>query len=121
MQDRRLGSAPFRALTAEEDEEVVKRINASGARLVFIGLGCPKQDLFAYEHRGRLQAVLVCVGAAFDFHAGVKKMAPAWMQRSGLEWLFRLSQEPGRLWRRYLATNSIFLWKLCLALLGGQR
>ena len=74
--------------------------------------GCPKQDLFAYDHRDTIRAVQVCVGAAFDFHAGVKPMAPAWMQRRGLEWLYRLIQEPGRLWRRYLVTNSIFLAKL---------
>jgi exopolysaccharide biosynthesis WecB/TagA/CpsF family protein len=102
---------PFRALTPEEDRAVVERINGSGAGLVFIGLGCPKQDQFAYEHRESVRAVQVCVGAAFDFHAGVKRMAPAWMQRHGLEWLFRVSQEPGRLWRRYLLTNSLFLAK----------
>ncbi|HLJ96406.1 MAG TPA: WecB/TagA/CpsF family glycosyltransferase [Gemmataceae bacterium] len=108
---------PFRPLQLEEDRAVVERINRSGAGLVFIGLGCPKQDLFAYEHRNSLQAVQVCVGAAFDFHAGVKKMAPRWMQRHGLEWLYRVSQEPGRLWRRYLITNSLFLMKLGMALI----
>lgn len=106
---------PFRPLLPEEDQAVVERIQRSGAGLVFIGLGCPKQDLFAYEHRERLQAVQVCVGAAFDFHAGVKKMAPGWMQRRGLEWLYRVCQEPGRLWRRYLVTNSLFLMKLAMA------
>jgi exopolysaccharide biosynthesis WecB/TagA/CpsF family protein len=110
---------PFRPLTFEEDEAVVERINASGAGLVFIGLGCPKQDLFAAEHRDRIRAVQVCVGAAFDFHAGVKSVAPAWMQRRGLEWLYRLWQEPGRLWRRYLVTNSIFLAKLAAAFVRG--
>lgn len=112
---------PFRPLTEEEDRAVTERINRSGARLVFIGLGCPKQDRFAHAHRQTIQAVQICVGAAFDFHAGIKKMAPAWMQRSGLEWLFRLSQEPGRLWRRYLVTNSLFLLKLALALPGARR
>ena len=91
---------PFCPLLPEEDRAVVERINRSGAGLVFIGLGCPKQDLFAYEHRELIEAVQVCVGAAFDFHAGVKKMAPSWMQRHGLEWLYRVSQEPSRLWRR---------------------
>jgi N-acetylglucosaminyldiphosphoundecaprenol N-acetyl-beta-D-mannosaminyltransferase len=100
---------PFRPLTAEEDEAVVRRVNGSGAAILFIGLGCPKQDHFAADHSDRIEAVQVCVGAAFDFHAGAKRMAPAWMQRRGLEWLFRLSQEPGRLWRRYLETNSIFI------------
>ena len=98
----------FRALTSEEDEQLVQRINQSGAGLVFLGLGCPRQEIFADEHRDRIQAVQLCVGAAFDFHAGNKKMAPPWMQRCGLEWLFRLLQEPGRLWRRYLVTNSLF-------------
>lgn len=103
---------PFRPLTDEEDREVVKRINASGARLVFIGLGCPKQDHFAFDHRDRVEAVQLCVGAAFDFHAGTKPMAPAWMQGHGLEWLFRLCCEPRRLARRYLVTNTLFVVKL---------
>ena len=90
-------SPPFRELTPEEDAEMVERVNASGAGLMFIGLGCPKQDLFAYEHRDKVHAVQVCVGAAFDFHAGVKPMAPDLMQRYGLEWLYRLLQEPRRL------------------------
>ena len=114
-------SPPFRRLTAEEDRAVVDRINGSGAGLVFIGLGCPKQDVFAAEHRDRIRAVQICVGAAFDFHAGVKKTAPAWMQRRGLEWLFRLCEEPGRLWKRYLMTNSLFLWMLLCAWLAPSR
>jgi N-acetylglucosaminyldiphosphoundecaprenol N-acetyl-beta-D-mannosaminyltransferase len=104
-------SPPFRPLSEEEDERVVRRINESGAGLVFIGLGCPKQDHFAFEHREKLNGVQICVGAAFDFHAGVKKIAPAWMQRRGLEWLYRLLSEPRRLFRRYLVTNSIFVKK----------
>ncbi len=109
-------SPPFRPLTPEEDEQMVQRLNASGAGIVFIGLGCPKQDLFAYDHRDRIQAVQVCVGAAFDFHAGAVSQAPGWMQRFGLEWFYRLIQEPRRLWRRYLVTNSIFLAKLFAAM-----
>lgn len=105
-------SPPFRPLTSQEDEEVVKRINSSGAGVVFIGLGCPLQEKFAYEHRHKIRAVQICVGAAFDFHAGNKKMAPPWMQKASLEWLFRLFQEPRRLWRRYLYTNGVFLWKI---------
>ena len=114
-------SPPYRALTPEEDAALVERIRASGARLVFIGLGCPKQDLFAYQHRQTIDAVQVCVGAAFDFHAGAKKMAPAFMQRNGLEWLYRLSQEPSRLWKRYLVTNSIFLAKFARAMWNRRR
>ena len=101
---------PFRPLTAEEDAEVVERINASGAKLVFIGIGSPKQEVFAHAHRDSIHAVQLCVGAAFDFHAGAKKMAPAWMQKRGLEWLFRLTQEPKRLWKRYLVANSTFVF-----------
>jgi exopolysaccharide biosynthesis WecB/TagA/CpsF family protein len=104
-------SPPFRPLTPQEDAEMVRRINASGARIVFIGLGCPKQDHFAADHAGVIRAVQVCVGAAFEFHAGTKPMAPPWLQRHGLEWLYRLFCEPRRLWRRYLHTNSEFLWK----------
>jgi N-acetylglucosaminyldiphosphoundecaprenol N-acetyl-beta-D-mannosaminyltransferase len=105
-------SPPFRPLSEEEDRAVVARIRGSGARIVFVGLGCPLQDAFAATHRALLDAVLVCVGAAFDFHAGTKRMAPGWMQRNGLEWLFRLAEEPRRLWRRYLVTNTIFVARL---------
>jgi exopolysaccharide biosynthesis WecB/TagA/CpsF family protein len=107
-------SPPFRKLSIEEDAEMVRRINDSGAGIVFIGLGCPKQDHFAADHRDRIRGVQVCVGAAFDFHAGHKKVAPAWMQRRGLEWLYRLIQEPRRLWRRYLVTNTLFIQKFVL-------
>jgi exopolysaccharide biosynthesis WecB/TagA/CpsF family protein len=100
---------PFRPLTAEEDEAVVERINASGAGIVFLGIGCPKQEAFAFEHRARIGALMLCVGAAFDLHAGVKRMAPRLMQRLSLEWLYRLWQEPRRLWRRYFVTNSMFI------------
>lgn len=114
-------SPPFRSLTDEEDRQVVERINASGAGVVFIGLGCPKQDVFALEHRSRINAVQVCVGAAFDFHAGAKRSAPGWMQRHGLEWVFRLSEEPWRLWKRYLVTNTLFVAMLVRAWLSPRR
>ncbi len=84
-------------------------INASGAGLVFVGLGCPKQERWMDDHRGRVEAVMIGVGAAFDYHAGTLPRAPAWMQRFGLEWLHRLAHEPRRLWRRYLTTNSRFV------------
>lgn len=103
-------SPPFRPLTRQEKAATVARINASGAGLLFIGLGCPRQDLFAYEQRRVIKAVQLCVGAAFDFHAGTKRMAPQWMQKRGLEWLFRMCQEPARLSRRYLHANTIFLF-----------
>lgn len=102
-------SPPFRELTAVEDEAVVDAINASGAGTVWVGLGCPKQELWMAAHRGRIKAVMVGVGAAFDYHAGTIERAPRWMQRNGLEWLHRLASEPRRLWRRYLVTNTLFV------------
>jgi N-acetylglucosaminyldiphosphoundecaprenol N-acetyl-beta-D-mannosaminyltransferase len=102
-------SPPFRPLSADEDAAVVDRINRSGARTVWVSLGCPKQEAWMAAHRGRVQAVMVGVGAAFDFHAGVLPRAPRWMRDHGLEWLHRLASEPGRLWRRYLLTNSLFM------------
>ncbi len=110
-------SPPFRPLTAEEEADVIDRIHSSGAGIVFVGLGFPKQDHFAGAMQGRLRAVLVNVGAAFDFHAGTKPTAPRWMQARGLEWLYRLCHEPRRLWRRYLTTNSRFVVKFTVALL----
>jgi N-acetylglucosaminyldiphosphoundecaprenol N-acetyl-beta-D-mannosaminyltransferase len=103
-------SPPFRALTAEEDEAMVAQINASGAHIVFVGLGCPKQEIWMAEHRGRVNAVMVGVGAAFDYHAGTIPRAPRWMRRNSLEWLHRLASEPRRLWKRYLVTNAAFLF-----------
>jgi N-acetylglucosaminyldiphosphoundecaprenol N-acetyl-beta-D-mannosaminyltransferase len=100
----------FRRLNENERAEVVDRINASGARAVLVGLGCPRQEAWAFEHRRSLPMPILAVGAAFDFHAGTLSQAPAWMQRRGLEWLYRLSQEPGRLWHRYLVLNPLYLW-----------
>ena len=102
-------SPPFRELSPAEKKAAVKRIQDSGAGVVFIGLGCPRQELFAAAHRKEIPAVQVCVGAAFEIHAGLKPMAPRWMQRVGLEWFFRLANEPQRLWRRYLVTNTVFV------------
>ena len=113
-------SPPFRRLSDVETTAVIDRINASGAGLVFIGLGCPRQDVFAHDNRHAIRPVQLCVGAAFDFHAGTKKMAPAWMQKRGLEWLFRLTQEPGRLWRRYLVTNTTFVFLMARRLVTGR-
>ena len=102
-------SPPFRELTPDEDDAIVQRINASGAGTVWVSLGCPKQELWMAAHRGRVQAVMIGVGAAFDFHAGTVTRAPLWMQHHGLEWLHRLASEPRRLWRRYLVTNPLFI------------
>ena len=106
-------SPPFRPLTQEEDAEMVRRLNESGEGLVFVALGCPKQEKWMAEHADRVNAVLLGVGAAFDFHAGRIARAPVWMQRLGMEWLARLLADPRRLWRRYLVTNTVFiLWVL---------
>jgi N-acetylglucosaminyldiphosphoundecaprenol N-acetyl-beta-D-mannosaminyltransferase len=99
---------PFRPLLPEEDELTTAAINAAGVRILFVGLGSPAQDRWMHAHRGRVRAVMLGVGAAFDFLAGTKPQAPRWMQRSGLEWLFRLVTEPRRLWRRYLRQNPRF-------------
>ncbi|MBT9460164.1 MAG: WecB/TagA/CpsF family glycosyltransferase [Rugosibacter sp.] len=102
-------SPPFRLATAEEDEADVARINAAGAGTVWVSLGCPKQEQWMAAHRGRVNAVMIGVGAAFDYHAGTIKRAPKWMQNAGLEWLHRLCSEPRRLWKRYLVTNTLFI------------
>ncbi len=102
-------SPPFRALTPEEDAGAVERIDRSGARILFVGLGCPRQEQWVSAHLGRVRAVMLAVGAAFDFLAGSKPQAPRWMQRAGLEWLFRLASEPRRLWRRYLVGGPRFV------------
>jgi N-acetylglucosaminyldiphosphoundecaprenol N-acetyl-beta-D-mannosaminyltransferase len=103
-------SPPFRPLTSAEQERVVAEIDGSGARVVWVGTGQPKQELWMSEMRSRLQApLLVGVGAAFDFHAGIVSQAPGWMQRNGLEWAYRLSREPRRLWRRYASQNPRFV------------
>lgn len=94
-------SPPFRPLTGEEDEAFVQQITASGARIVFVGLGCPRQERWCAEHKGRIPAVMLAVGAAFDFHAGQLRQSPAVLQRLGLEWAYRLAMEPRRLWKRY--------------------
>jgi N-acetylglucosaminyldiphosphoundecaprenol N-acetyl-beta-D-mannosaminyltransferase len=98
-------------LTPAEDAEVTATINASKAGTVWVSLGCPKQEKWMAAHRNRIQAVMIGVGAAFDFHAGTSKRAPSWMQHHGLEWLHRMASEPGRLSGRYFQTNSIFLFK----------
>jgi N-acetylglucosaminyldiphosphoundecaprenol N-acetyl-beta-D-mannosaminyltransferase len=103
-------SPPFRALTAEEDAHIVTQLNQAAPDIIWVGLGTPKQDLWMAAHRSQLNApVLIAVGAAFDFHAGKISQAPKWMQSAGLEWLFRLIQEPRRLWYRYLVYNPLFV------------
>ncbi|WP_448208391.1 WecB/TagA/CpsF family glycosyltransferase [Azospirillum sp. sgz302134] len=104
---------PFRPLTPREDAEVISAINASGADIVWVGLSTPKQERWMAEHRAKLDApVLIGVGAAFDFHAGLKRQAPRLVQRSGFEWLFRLVSEPRRLWKRYAVNNPAFVLRV---------
>jgi len=114
-------SPPFRPLTLQEDLAVVERINAVQPDIVWVGMSTPKQERWMAEHVGRLSApVLVGVGAAFDFHAGLKRQAPRWVQKRGLEWLFRLLMEPRRLWRRYFINNPWFLWLILIQTLGKE-
>ena len=114
------GSKPsaFRKLAEAEQRVIALEIRQSGAGIVFAGLGCPRQEIWAYENAALIGLPLVAVGAAFDFHAGVLPQAPGWMQRSGLEWLFRLGQEPRRLWKRYLYLNPLYLFLLVGELTG---
>ncbi|HEX4957471.1 MAG TPA: WecB/TagA/CpsF family glycosyltransferase [Lacibacter sp.] len=100
----------FREATPEEDAADIRKINESGANIVLVGRGCPRQEIWVSDHLGKINAAMMAVGAAFDFHAGVIKQAPRWMQQRGLEWLYRLVKEPKRLWKRYLITNSFFIY-----------
>ncbi|NIM10386.1 MAG: WecB/TagA/CpsF family glycosyltransferase [Candidatus Aminicenantes bacterium] len=100
----------FRDATPEEDEADIQKINAADAHIVLVGRGCPRQEVWVADHLGKINAVMMAVGAAFDFHAGKLKQAPKWMQDHGLEWFYRLVKEPGRLWKRYLTTNSYFIY-----------
>jgi exopolysaccharide biosynthesis WecB/TagA/CpsF family protein len=106
-----VGSEPsaFRKLRADEKTALQQRIRSTGASIVFVGLGCPRQEIFAYELRDSLSGPVLAVGAAFPLLAGTLPQAPPWMQRFGLEWLFRLLAEPRRLWRRYLLLNPAYL------------
>ena len=101
---------PFRALTPEEDQSIIREINEAGVNLLFVGIGCPKQEIWMAEHKGKLDCVMFGVGAAFDFISGSKKHAPVWMQRACLEWLYRLGAEPRRLGKRYLKQNPRFIY-----------
>lgn len=101
---------PFRPLTEEEDQEAVRQINGSGADFVWVALGAPKQEKWMYEHRGRVNGLMIGVGAAFDFIAGTVRRAPMWMQKLCLEWVYRICQDPKRMFPRYVSTNFAFLW-----------
>lgn len=110
----------FRQLAAEEKVDLIAEIHAHQVQLLFVGLGCPRQEVWAYEFKEGLQLPVVAVGAAFNFHAGWLSQAPKWMQRSGLEWLYRLLREPGRLWKRYLFLNPSYLCLLACQKFGWR-
>ncbi|GGR29205.1 WecB/TagA/CpsF family glycosyltransferase [Deinococcus ruber] len=113
---------PFRKLSPEEDKVVIEKINQSGANIVWVGLSTPKQEMWMADHLNMLEAnIMVGVGAAFDFHAGLKKQAPRWIQRSGFEWLYRTLIEPKRLWKRYFYNNPRFIMKIIQQKLGLRK
>jgi hypothetical protein len=111
----------FRRLTPEEKAELTERIQSSGAAILLVGLGCPRQETFAYEFRDHLSIPILAIGAAFPFLAGLTREAPVWMGRVGLEWFFRLLSEPQRLWRRYLYLNPAYLVLVALQAVGISR
>lgn len=113
-------SPPFRPLSSDEDLSVVQRINESDINVLFVGIGCPKQELWMAKHKDQVNCVMLGVGAAFDFIAGSKRHAPRWMQKFGLEWLYRLLSEPKRLWKRYLKQNPRFIYYFGRQLLFGK-
>jgi len=115
-----MSPSKFRRTSESEKCEIVSKIKGSGAAIAFVGLGCPRQEVWAYEYKKELSIPIVSVGAAFAFHAGAMPQAPQWMQRNGLEWVFRLSCEPRRLWRRYLLLNPLYLALLFLQVCGFE-
>lgn len=112
---------PFRPLTREENAAIIQKIHASGAGLVLLSLGCPKQEYWMHQHKGKIQAVMIGLGGVFPVVAGVHKRAPLWMRNVGLEWCYRLIQEPRRLWIRYLRTSPSFIWLALRQLLTLKR
>lgn len=112
---------PFRPLTRTEDEEVVQKINNSGAGIVLVSLGCPKQELWMAQHKNRINAVMIGLGGAFPVYAGIHKRAPGVVRSMGFEWLYRLIQEPKRLWGRYSSTMPIFIWLALKQLLNTPK
>jgi len=111
---------PFRSLSPEEDFNVSQEINNANVDILFVGIGCPKQEVWMAEHKNKINCIMLGVGAAFDFISGNKKEAPRWMQKMGMEWLFRLASEPRRLWKRYLKHNPRFVYYFIRQLLGKK-
>lgn len=114
-------SPPFRALSEHENQQYIQQINDSGAHIVLVGLGCPKQETWMAQHSDQINAVLLGVGGAFGLYAGSAKRAPVWMRNVGLEWVFRLAQEPKRLFKRYAVTNTLFVWLLMKQLVRSSK
>ena len=104
----------FRQVSAKEKQEIVQQIRNSGAAITFVGLGCPRQEVWAYEYRDDLSMQLIAVGAAYDFHAGILAKSPEWLSNIGLEWVFRMMKEPKRLWKRYVFLNPLYMWLFLL-------
>ncbi len=111
----------FRRVTPEEKQAIAARIRDSGAAITFVGLGCPRQEIFAYEYRDLLSMPVIAVGAAFDYHSGMLAEPPEFMQRAGLQWLYRLAQNPRRLWKRYLLLNPAYVVLVGLQKAGIHR
>ncbi len=109
---------PFRPLTPAEDKAIIQKIHESGTQLVLVSLGCPKQEYWMHQHKGKIQAVMIGLGGALPVFAGFQKRAPLWMRNSGLEWFYRLIQEPRRLWSRYMNTIPPFIWLALLQLIN---
>jgi len=115
-------SPPYRQFTEEENEKFIKDISASDADLIWVGLGAPKQEIWMYENYKKLnKGIMIGIGAGFDYLAGNTKHAPEWMKNASLEWLYRLIQEPKRLWKRYLVTNTLFIFYITLEFLGLKK
>ncbi|MES2743522.1 MAG: WecB/TagA/CpsF family glycosyltransferase [Pseudomonadota bacterium] len=114
-------SPPFQPQSSADVSADVRAINACGTQILFVGLGCPKQEKWMAAQRGHVHAVMIGVGAAFDYHAGTLRRAPVWMQHQGLEWCFRLYKEPRRLFMRYLVTNTLFILRLSAQFAGRLR
>lgn len=112
---------PFRPLTPTEDEALVQRLNQSGAGIVMVSLGCPKQEIWIAQHKGQVNAVMLGVGAAFPVYARIRRKAPEFIRSAGLEWVYRLGQEPRRLWKRYSSTVPLFMWLALKQLLMTRR
>jgi exopolysaccharide biosynthesis WecB/TagA/CpsF family protein len=115
-----MSQSRFGTISDEAQDEIASQIRASSAKVVFVGLGCPRQEIFTWAMRDRVSLPIIAVGAAFDFHAGLAREAPAWMQRWGLQWLHRLARDPRRLWRRYVMLNPEYLWRVLRQRLGNE-